>query len=78
MRSLDNFAADKPAALAARRLRRTLAETTRTDGLWVERDGRLLSFSCNDYLNLTHHPAVKAESIAAVETHGAGAVASRP
>ena len=78
MRSLEDFAISKLAALEAKRLRRTLAETTRTDGLWVERDGRrLLSFSCNDYLNLTHHPAVKAAAIAAVETYGAGAGASR-
>jgi 8-amino-7-oxononanoate synthase len=78
VRSLEDFAAGKLAALEAKRLRRTLAETTRTDGLWVERDGRrLLSFSCNDYLNLTHHPAVKAAAIAAVETYGAGAGASR-
>jgi 8-amino-7-oxononanoate synthase len=76
--SLEDFATGKLAALEAKRLRRTLAETTRTDGLWVERDGRrLLSFSCNDYLNLTHHPAVKAAAIAAVETYGAGAGASR-
>jgi 8-amino-7-oxononanoate synthase len=76
--SLQDFAAEKVAGLEARRLRRTLAETTRTDGLWVERDGRrLLSFSCNDYLNLTHHAAVKAAAIAAVETYGAGAGASR-
>ena len=78
MPSLEDFATGKLAALEAKRLRRTLAETTRTDGLWVERDGRrLLSFSCNDYLNLTHHPAVKAAAVAAVETYGAGAGASR-
>src|SRR5215211_2517221 len=78
LRSLEDFASGKLAALEAKRLRRTLAETTRTDGLWVERNGRrLLSFSCNDYLNLTHHPAVKAAAIAAVETYGAGAGASR-
>jgi len=76
--SLEDFATGKLAALEAKRLRRTLTETTRTDGLWVERDGRrLLSFSCNDYLNLTHHPAVKAAAVAAVETYGAGAGASR-
>src|SRR3954462_13470037 len=76
--SLEDFATGKLAALDAKRLRRRLAETTRTDGLWVERDGRrLLSFSCNDYRNLLHHPAVKAAAIAAVETYGAGAGASR-
>jgi 8-amino-7-oxononanoate synthase len=44
----------------------------------VERDGRrLLSFSCNDYLNLSQHPAIKRAAIAAVERYGAGAGASR-
>ena len=76
--TLTAFAAGKLAALEAQSLKRTLVPTRRTDGLWVERSGRrLLSFSCNDYLNLSHHPAVKAAAIAAVETHGAGAGASR-
>jgi 8-amino-7-oxononanoate synthase len=76
--SLDAFATEKLALLRRRTLLRTLVETTRTDGIWVERDGRrLLSFSCNDYLNLSHHPAVKAAAIAAVETYGVGAGASR-
>lgn len=78
MQSLDDFANAKLAALEARQLRRTLQPTHRLDGLWVERDGRrLLSFSCNDYLNLSHHPAVKAAAKAAVKTYGAGAGASR-
>lgn len=76
--SLTLFAQEKLSQLEARSLRRTLVPTHRTDGLWVEREGRrLLSFSCNDYLNLSHHPAVKAAAIAAVEAHGAGAGASR-
>jgi 8-amino-7-oxononanoate synthase len=76
--SLTAFAQAKLAGLEARSLRRTLVPTHRIDGLWVERNGRrLLSFSCNDYLNLSHHPAVKAAAIAAVEEHGAGAGASR-
>ncbi len=78
MPSLDDFARSKLAALDGALLRRRLAETVREDGLWVRRNGRrLLSFSCNDYLNLTHHPQVKAASIAAVERYGAGAGASR-
>lgn len=76
--SLTAFAQEKLSGLEARSLRRTLQPTERLDGLWVERGGRrLLSFSCNDYLNLTHHPAVKAAAIAAVERHGAGSGASR-
>ncbi|MBS0295686.1 MAG: 8-amino-7-oxononanoate synthase [Proteobacteria bacterium] len=78
MLSLDAFAEAKLADLGARSLRRTLTATHRLDGLWVERGGRrLLSFSCNDYLNLSHHPAVKSAAITAVEAYGVGAGASR-
>jgi 8-amino-7-oxononanoate synthase len=78
MQSLQNFAEQKLASLEARALRRTLAPTRRMEGAWVEREGRrLLSFSCNDYLGLSHHPAVKAAAAAAIETYGVGAGASR-
>lgn len=78
MQSLDRYAADKLDALERRALRRTLAETDRDEFPWVRREGRrLLSFSCNDYLGLSGHPAVKAAAIAAIERYGAGAGASR-
>ncbi|MDR3506862.1 MAG: 8-amino-7-oxononanoate synthase [Caulobacteraceae bacterium] len=78
MDSLSAFAQAKLDALEAQSLRRRLAPTRRLDGLWVERGGRrLLSFSCNDYLNLSHHPAVKAAAAAAIETYGVGSGASR-
>jgi 8-amino-7-oxononanoate synthase len=76
--SLDQFAQEKLYDLQRRHLRRSLAETVREDGIWVERDGkRLLSFSCNDYLNLTQHLAIKQAAIAAIEQYGAGSGASR-
>jgi 8-amino-7-oxononanoate synthase len=78
MSSLDRFAADKLADLKARGILRTLKPTRRLDGLWVEQGGRrLLSFSCNDYLNLSHHPEVKAAAAQAALDYGAGAGASR-
>lgn len=78
MSTLDAYAIARLDALTARHLRRDLYETWRADGIWVQRAGRrLLSFSCNDYLNLTHHPTVKAAAVAAVERYGAGAGASR-
>lgn len=78
MLSLDSFATEKLAELERAHLRRHLVESFREDGLWITRDGkRLLSFSCNDYLNLTHHPALKAAAIAAIEHYGVGAGASR-
>ncbi|MBM3529478.1 MAG: aminotransferase class I/II-fold pyridoxal phosphate-dependent enzyme [Alphaproteobacteria bacterium] len=78
MTSLDEFANSKLSELERGSLRRTLVATGRTDGIWVERGGRqLLSFSCNDYLGLTQHPALKAAAIAAIERHGMGAGASR-
>jgi 8-amino-7-oxononanoate synthase len=77
MDSLDDFAAAKLAALDSGGLRRALAETAR-GALYVERNGRrLLSFSCNDYLNFTQNPQIKAAAIAAIERHGVGSGASR-
>jgi 8-amino-7-oxononanoate synthase len=78
MQSLEEFATRKLADLDRASLHRVLAETDRLDGIWVERNGRrLLSFCCNDYLALSHHPAVKAAAIAATERHGVGSGASR-
>src|SRR6476620_439672 len=78
MRSLDAFAQDKLDELKRRHLYRALNETVREDGIWIERNGRqLLSFSCNDYLNLTQHPAIKQAATAAIEEYGTGSGASR-
>lgn len=78
MKSLDAFAGDKLAALEDKSLLRRLKPTRRLDGAVVERDGRrLISFSCNDYLNLSHHPAVRAAAAEAALNYGAGAAASR-
>ncbi len=77
MDSLDDFAAAKLAGLDRGGLRRALVETAR-GSLYVERNGRrLLSFSCNDYLNFTQHPQIKAAAVAAIERWGVGSGASR-
>ena len=78
MASLDDFASGKLAELQQVELRRALVATARADALWSERNGRrMLSFSCNDYLGLSQHPALKAAAIAAIERYGTGAGASR-
>jgi 8-amino-7-oxononanoate synthase len=77
MRSLDEFAGAKLDTLDAAQLRRAPVVTMRT-GVWAERDGRrLLSFSCNDYLNLSQHPEVIAAALDATARYGVGAGASR-
>ena len=77
MRSLSEFAAEKLGVLERAKLRR-MPEVTARAGIWVERAGRrLLSFSCNDYLNLSQHPKIIAAAIAATERYGIGAGASR-
>src|SRR5262252_6946011 len=78
MHSLDEFATAKLGELERSSLRRALVDTTRVTGIWLLRNGRrLLSFCCNDYLNLTHHPAVKQAAIEALRVYGVGAVAAR-
>ena len=76
--SLDDVARDKLAALERRQLRRRLVTTDRTGAIDADRDGAaLVSFSCNDYLGLTHHPDVIAASVEATQRYGAGAGSSR-
>ncbi|MEQ1887736.1 MAG: 8-amino-7-oxononanoate synthase [Alphaproteobacteria bacterium] len=78
MDSLEKFATSKLAELEAQHLRRWLAQTDRTDNAIAVRNGRrLISFCCNDYLNLSQHPQVKQAAIDATQRLGAGAGASR-
>src|SRR5262249_19170973 len=78
MDSLNAFAQAKIDALEAEQLRRTLKDDERQDDVWIMRGGRrLISFSCNDYLNLSHDPRVKQAAADAVLAYGAGAAASR-
>ncbi len=78
MSSLDDFALAKLAALETRHLRRALVTTARHDGVVVERgSGRLISFSCNDYLGLSGHAALTEAARKAIATFGIGAGASR-
>ena len=65
--------------LAARQsLARSVKETERMGGARVRRAGKeYVSFSCNDYLGLAHHPRVIAAARAALERFGAGAGGSR-
>ncbi len=75
---MKKFAREKLETLASQRLLRTLAVTERQPGGRASRDsGELISFSCNDYLGLSLHPAVIEASRAATAKHGAGAGGSR-
>ncbi len=77
MSSLDDFAMGKLADLEGRHLLRTLVTTARREVV-VERNGRrLVSFSCNDYLGLSTHPALAEAARDAVAQYGVGAGASR-
>ena len=78
MTSLDDFARGELDQLEARNLLRRLVPTAREDGIRLTRNGRaLVSFSCNDYLNLSQDARVRAAAKAAIDAHGAGACASR-
>jgi 8-amino-7-oxononanoate synthase len=77
MSSLDDFAMGKLAGLESRHLLRTLVTTARREVV-VERNGRrLVSFSCNDYLGLSTHPALAEAARDAIAQYGVGAGASR-
>jgi len=76
--SLDEFARDQLAALERRQLRRHLATTARPDATSAHQSAtEFVSFSCNDYLGLSHHPEVIAASLEATRRFGVGAGSSR-
>lgn len=76
--ALDAFATSKLAKLEARSQRRHLVDTGRLDEALAERGGRtLISFCCNDYLNLSHNADVKEAAIEAIRRYGTGSGASR-
>ncbi|MEP2283864.1 MAG: 8-amino-7-oxononanoate synthase [Nitratireductor sp.] len=76
--SLDAFVKGKLDALEKRALRRVLVETARGPAAAAERGGRkLVSFCCNDYLNLSQSARVKEAAKAAIDAYGAGSGASR-
>jgi len=78
MPSLENVASEKLQKLASQARKRWLITAERLDDARVIREGKqLISFSCNDYLGLSHHPQVKQAAINATEKYGTGAGASR-
>jgi 8-amino-7-oxononanoate synthase len=78
LNGLDAFAAAKLRQLEQNALRRDLAECERSGQGGLTRGGKqLISFSCNDYLGLSTHPAVIEAAVAATELYGVGAGASR-
>ena len=79
MSSLDAFASKKLADLEAKSLKRSLQVTRRGPEGAATREGAqdLVSFCCNDYLGLSHHPKVKQAAQEAIEQYGAGSGASR-
>ena len=78
MAALRDFAREQLGRAAGRSLLRQVAETERLGGARVRLDGKeYVSFSCNDYFGLTHHPAVIAAAGEALRRYGAGAAASR-
>ena len=75
---LRNFAREKLEAIRDRRLLRTLIATERRPlAKTRQQSADLISFACNDYLGLSHHPSVIEASREATRTWGAGAGASR-
>ncbi len=75
MPSLRDFAREQLAQVEQRALSRHVVETERLGGTRVRRGGKeYVSFSCNDYLGLTHHPKV----IAAARECSSGTVRARP
>jgi len=76
--SLNDFAEAKLHTLEQQKLKRNLQITARHPAAVLEiASNSLISFACNDYLGLSHHPDVIAASIEATKKFGVGAGASR-
>lgn len=78
MAGLNDFAEKKLASLTKNNQLRVYQTTERSDSIYLIREGKhYISFACNDYLGLTHHPKLKVAAIQAVKQYGTGAGSSR-
>lgn len=78
MPALDEILRERLEWLDEQQLRRRPRQSWRQTASEIIRDGkRFISFSCNDYLGLSHHPDVMQAAVDATGTYGAGAGASR-
>lgn len=78
MPALDNIVSERLKTLAEREQQRVLRDSSRSEGIYVERGGKMfVSFSCNDYLGLSQHSKVIEAAIEATKQYGVGAGASR-
>ncbi|MEN3952868.1 8-amino-7-oxononanoate synthase [Iodidimonas sp. SYSU 1G8] len=78
MTSLDDFARTKLDRLETEGLRRRMILTDRFSETGARRGGRdLVSFCCNDYLSLSHHPEVIEAAREATSRYGTGSGGSR-
>jgi 8-amino-7-oxononanoate synthase len=78
MPALRDFARGQLDMAEGRGLRRRISQTERLGAGRVRRGCKeYISFSCNDYLGLTHHPEVIAAAREAIGRYGTGAGASR-
>lgn len=76
--TLNSFAQQKLDSLEAKSLRRRFVDTDRLGPALAGRDGKtLVSFCCNDYLNLSYHPEVLKAAQDATARYGVGSGASR-
>lgn len=76
--SLEKFVAEKLDQIRDAGLYRRIVTTERHEDGSATREGRhLISFCCNDYLNLSQHPEVKRRAVEAILRYGAGAGGSR-
>ena len=76
--SLDIFCAEKINKLEEGASFRKLKTTHRVAIAQSHQDGKsLISFSCNDYLGLSHHPTLLEKANEAARLYGTGAAASR-
>lgn len=78
MKSLEEFVARKLDTLRDKGLYRRIVTTERRGDGSARREGQhLISFCCNDYLNLSQHPEVKRRAKEAIDRYGVGAGGSR-
>jgi len=78
MPNIEDVFCAKLQLLAEQHRQRKLVECERIEDSYIIKNAKkLLSFSCNDYLGLSHSPQLKQAAIAAVEKYGSGCGASR-